>query len=93
MKFYNAEPFDPAALDLNQADFALLPSDMASAVQLAQRGGWQAVYFDERALVLVKNVGQFPKLSGLKLPVQGVGMTNGWAPFPDQPSLRLSAAK
>jgi hypothetical protein len=93
LKFYNAEPFDPAALDLNQADFTLLPSDMASAVQLAQRGGWQTVYFDDRALVLVKNAGQFPKLSGLKLPVEGVGKTRGRAPFPDRPSLRLSAAK
>jgi hypothetical protein len=93
MKFYNVEPFDPAALDLSQADFALLPSDMASAVQLAQRGGWQAVYFDDRALVLVKNAGQFPKLSGLKLPVEGVGKTRGRAPFPDRSSLRLSAVK
>ena len=93
LKFYSAEPFDPAALDLNQADFALLPSDMAGAIQLAQRGGWPAVYFDERALVLVKDAGQFPKLSGLRLPVQGVGATTGRAPFPDQPSLRLSAVK
>ena len=93
LKFYNAEPFDPAALDLNQADFALLPSDMASAVQLGQSGGWQEVYFDERALVLARNAGQFPKLSGLKLPVEGVGMTNGWVPFPDLPSERLSASK
>ena len=93
LKFYNAEPFDPAALDLNQADLALLPSDMTSAVQLAQSGGWQAVYLDERALVLVKNAGQFPKLSGLKLPMEGVGATKSRAPFPDQPSLRLSATK
>ena len=93
LKFYNAEPFDPTALDLNRADFALLPSDMASAVQFGQRGGWQAVYFDERALVLARNAGQFPKLSGLKLPVEGVAMTNGWAHFPDRPSGRLSTAK
>jgi len=93
LKFYNAEPFDPAALDLSRADFALLPSDMTSALQLAQRGGWQAVYFDDRALVLVKNAGQFSKLSGLKLPVEGVGATRGRAPFPDRPSLRLSAAR
>jgi hypothetical protein len=93
LKFYNAEPFDTAALDLSRADFALLPSDMTSANQLAQRGSWQAVYFDDRALVLVRNVGQFPKLSALKLPVEGVGVTKGRAPFPDQPSLRLSAAK
>jgi hypothetical protein len=66
---------------------------MASVVQLAQRDGWQAVYLDERALVLVKNAGQFPKLSGLKLPVEGVAMTNGWAHFPDRPSGRLSTAK
>jgi hypothetical protein len=93
IKFYNLEPFDPLALDLTRADFALLPSDMTAAIQLAQRGGWQAVYVDDRALVLVRNAGEFPELSGLKLPVKGVGTTQGRAPFPDRPSLRLSSAK
>ena len=54
-KFYNAEPFDGAALDLNRADFALLPSKLAGALALAKQDGWQAVYFDNLAVVLVKN--------------------------------------
>jgi hypothetical protein len=93
MQLYNAEPFDPRALDLTRADVVLLPSDMTSANLLVQRGGWQAVYVDDRALVLVRDAGQFPKLSGLKLPVEDVGKTKGRAPFPDRPSSRLSTAK
>jgi hypothetical protein len=91
ISFYNAEPFDPTALDLGRADFALLPSDMTSANRLAQRGGWRAVYIDERALVLVRNPDQFPQLDGLKLPMVGQEAIAGRAAFPDRPSLRLSA--
>ena len=91
INFYNVGPFDPAALDLNRADFALLPSDMTSANLLVQGGGWQAVYVDDRAMVLVRNAAQFPGLSGLKLPVTGVGANTGRAAFPDCPSERLTA--
>ena len=83
-KFYNGEPFDRAALDLSRADFALLPSKLAGALQLAKQDGWQAVYFDNLAVVLVKNMNQFPKLAGLNLPVQGnSNATEGRAAFPD----------
>ena len=83
-KFYNAEPFENAALDLSRADFALLPSKLAGALQLAKQDGWQAVYFDNLAVVLVKNVNQFPKLAGTKLPAQGDSdATEGRAAFPD----------
>ena len=70
-KFYNAEPFDRGALDLSRADFALLPSKLAGSLALAKQDGWQAVYYDNLAVVLVKNVKQFPKLARLKLPVEG----------------------
>ncbi len=89
-KFYNAEPFDNAALDVNRADFALLPSKLAGALTLAKQDGWQAVYFDTLAVVLVKNPSQFPKLAGVKLPAQGdANATEGRAAFPDRPAARL----
>jgi len=89
-KFYNAEPFDSAALDVNRADFALLPSRLAGALALAKQDGWQGVYFDNLAVVLVKNPNQFPKLAGLKLPVEGdTDATEGRAALPDHPPARL----
>jgi hypothetical protein len=89
-KFYNAELFDNAALDVNRADFALLPSKLAGALTLAKQYGWQAVYFDNLAVVLVKNPNQFPKLAGLKLPVKGeANATEGRAAFPDRLPARL----
>ena len=93
-KFYNAEPFDGAALDLSRADFALLPSKLAGALALTKQGGWQAIYFDNLAVVLVKNVNQFPKFAGLKLPVQGdSSATEGRAAFPDHPTAELMRSK
>ena len=82
--FYNAEPFDPAALDVDRADFALLPSKLAGSLALAKQHGWQAVYFDDLAVVLVKNPNQFPKLAEVKLPVEGdASATEGRAAFPN----------
>ncbi len=82
-KFYNGETFDRAALDLSRADFALLPSKLVGALALAKQNGWQAVYFDDLAVVLVRNANQFPRLGGLKLPVQGdSSATEGRAAFP-----------
>ncbi len=81
---YNGEPFDTNALNLARADFALLPSHLAGSVALAKTYGWQPVYFDDLAVVLVKNSGQFPKLAGLKLPVEGPATaTEGRDPFPN----------
>ena len=83
-KFYNGESFGPGALDLSRADFALLPSKLAGALKLAKQNGWQAVYFDNLAVVLVKNVNQFPQLGSLNLAVQGEqSATEGRAAFPD----------
>lgn len=85
-KFYNGESFDQGALDLSRADFALLPSKLAGSLVLARQDGWQPVYFDNLAVVLVKDVRQFPKLTGLRLPVQGdASATEGRAAFPNNP--------
>jgi hypothetical protein len=93
-KFYNAEPFDGAALDVNRADFALLPSKLAGALALTKQYGWQAAYFDNLAVVLVKNPGQFPKLAGVKAPVKGdSNATEGRAAFPNHPPAELTRPK
>jgi hypothetical protein len=70
-KFYNGDTFDRTVLDVNHADLALLPAKLAGSLALAKQDGWHAVYYDNLAVVLVRNVNQFPKLAGLKLPVPG----------------------
>ncbi len=83
-QFYDAEPFDTNVLDIARADFALLPSHLAGSLALAKHDGWQPVYFDNLAVVLVRRASQFPKLSGLKLPVEGgPEATHGRATFPN----------
>jgi len=89
-KLYNGEPFDTNALDISRADYALLPSNLAGGFALAKNDGWQAVYADDLAVVLVKNPKQFPQLAGLALPVQGGdNATQGRDPFPNHLPLRL----
>jgi hypothetical protein len=93
-KFYNAAPFDSAALDVSRADFALLPSKLAGALTLAKQYGWQAVYFDDLAVVLVKKPEQFPKLAGVKLPAQGdSNSTKGRAAFLNYSPAELTRSK
>jgi hypothetical protein len=93
-KFYNAEPFDSAMLDVTRADFALLPSKLAGSMALARQDGWHAVYFDNLAVVLVKNSDQFPKLAGIKLPVQAdSNAMKGRAVFPNHPPAELARSK
>ncbi|MBU6409845.1 MAG: hypothetical protein KGR98_05600 [Verrucomicrobia bacterium] len=83
-RFYNAEPFDTNVLDLRRADFALLPSHLAGSMALAKMDDWRPVYFDNLAVVLVKNLNQFPKLAGLPLPIRGrPAATRGRAAFPN----------
>ena len=61
------------------------------ALALVKQHGWQAAYLDNLAVVLVKNPGQFPKLDGLDLPMQGDPQaTQGRAAFPASPSLRIT---
>jgi len=83
-KLYNGEPFDTNVLNLASADYALLPSHLAGSLALAKNDGWQPVYYDDLAVVLVKNPRQFPGLTGLKLPVQGdPSATEGRDAFPN----------
>ncbi len=88
-RFYNAEPFDTNALNLARADYALLPSDLAGALALKKEFGWTPVYYDNLAVVLVRNPGEFPDLTGLQLPVQGPpDATDGRDAFPNRKSFR-----
>jgi len=92
--FYNADQTRPPVLDLTPADFALLPPNMAGAGMLWKERGWQPVYCDEVAVVLVKNLGQFPLLAGLQATVQGSAAdTTGRVAFPDAPSARFGAQR
>ena len=52
-KFYNGEPFDGKVLDVDQADLALLPANLAGTAALAQRPGWMVIYHDDLAAILV----------------------------------------
>jgi hypothetical protein len=89
--FYNAEPSRQPALNLEQADFALLPLKMAGAVMLWKDRGWQPVYSDDTAVVLVKDMKQFPMLAGLQATVRGSAESvKGRAAFPDAPSARIT---
>lgn len=84
-KFYNDETFETNVLNLNEADFALLPSKLAGSLALKDKYNWQPLYFDDLAVVLVKNPKQFPKLKGMQLPVEGdANATKGRAAFPNQ---------
>jgi len=90
-KFYNDEPADKTALDIDRADFALLPVNLAGGLALVKKHGWQAVYLDNLAVVLVKDPKQFPKLNGLALPVKGgIQASQGRAQFPALPSARIA---
>ena len=90
---YNGEPFDTNALDLARADFALLPSHLAGSLALVKNDRWQPVYYDNLAVVLVKNPAPFPKLGGLKPPVQGLpAATEGRDPFPNRLPPRIESA-
>ena len=83
-KLYNGEPFDTNALNLAEADFALLPSHLAGSEALVKRDKWTPVYYDDLAVVLVKNVHQFPGLIALKFPIQGdSSATEGRDAFPN----------
>lgn len=82
---YNGQPFDTNAINLARADFALLPSNLAGAKALAMKEGWKPVYFDERAVVLVKDPQQFPKLAGFNQAMEGeASATEGRDAFPNQ---------
>jgi hypothetical protein len=83
-KFYNGEPFVENVLDVDQADLALLPANLAGTAALAQRPGWTVIYQDDLAAILARDVGRFPELNSLSLPVAGSkSAVLGRAPFPN----------
>jgi hypothetical protein len=89
--FYNAEMSRQPVLNLEQADYALLPPNMAGAVMLWKQRGWQPVYSDDTAVVLVKDLKQFPLLDGLQATVHGSAESDkGRAAFPAAPSARIT---
>jgi hypothetical protein len=94
-KLYNDVTGDEKALNLDQADFALLPANLAGALAMVKNHNWHPVYFDNLAVVLVKNPSQFPKLNrlvGLNVAEQGGSQaTQGRALFPILPSTRTRA--
>jgi hypothetical protein len=90
-KFFRGEPVDKRILDLDRADLALLPVNLAGAVALSKEHGWRAVYFDDLAVVLARQPDRYPKLAGIQLPVAGPpGAARGRVSFPSTPSARLS---
>ncbi|HWD18847.1 MAG TPA: hypothetical protein VHB20_06175 [Verrucomicrobiae bacterium] len=89
-KFYNGLSVNTNILDLDRADLALLPANLAGAAALAARPGWQAVYVDSLAVVLAHNPKRFPGLPRGAWPVHGpLSATVGSAPFPSAPSARV----
>ena len=90
-KFYNDEPVDARILDIGKADLALLPANLAGSLALARKPGWQVVYYDSLAVVLVREASRFPKLALERLPVAGPPeAAKGRASFPEGRSARLS---
>ena len=90
-KFYNDEPVDSRILDIGKADMALLPANLAGTLALSHKPGWQVVYYDNLAVVLVREPRRFPDLDSTKLPVAGPpDAALGRAPFPDGRPARLS---
>jgi hypothetical protein len=91
-KFYNGDAVDQKILDIDRADLALLPRNLAGTAALAKRAGWQAVYVDKLAAVLVRDAGRFLRLPKTGLPVRGAsGVTVGRAPFPEKPPERVQS--
>jgi hypothetical protein len=90
-KFYNDEPVNGTILDIGKADLALLPVNLAGALALARKPGWQVAYYDSLAVVLVREPRRFPKLVSAQLPVAGPpDAAKGRAPFPEGRPARLS---
>jgi hypothetical protein len=84
-KFYNGQTVNPNILNINESDLALLPVNLAGAVELAKRPGWRTIYYDSLAVVLARDAARFPKLQKLALPVAGSeAATAGRMPFPSR---------
>src|SRR5262249_38413698 len=86
-RLYNGEDVDQRTLPIDQADLALLPSNLAGNLVLRNRPGWRVVYFDETAALLARNAQRFPALNDLHMPVQGPREASlDRIPFPNQSS-------
>jgi hypothetical protein len=84
-KFYNAEPFDEKVLNVDAADFALLPANLVGAGALAKRPDWKAIYYDDTAVVLAHHPERFAQLAKLTLPVKGATIVGlGRVALPDR---------
>lgn len=85
-RLYNGEEVAPRDLNVSEAQLALLPRQLAGVRMLVQNLGWKPVYADSLAVVLVRSVECFPRLSGLSLPVirEDSAIVDRY-PFPDQP--------
>ena len=81
-QLYRGEAVDPAVLNIDMADLALLPH-LPGTERLVTQLGWKVAYADPLAAVLVRDPARFPNLGKLTLPVlQGPEATTGRAPFP-----------
>ncbi len=89
-KFFNGEPVNRKILDIEKADVALLPANLAGTLALSRQPGWQVVYYDRLAVVLARDPRRYPALAAEKLPVEGSpGAAQGRAPFPPIRPARL----
>jgi hypothetical protein len=71
-------------LNLDAADFALLPANLAGTQTLAARAGWQPVYYDDTAVLLARDPVRFPVLQKLQLPVRGTTTAQDRVAIPDR---------
>jgi hypothetical protein len=86
--FYDGKPVDRKILDVSQADFALLRSDVVGILTLKHDPAWTVVYQDPLSVVLVRNLKQFRKLQDKELPVTTPLISlSKRDPFPKQTSL------
>jgi hypothetical protein len=62
----------------------LLPSTLAGAHWLTTAKGWQPVYVDNTAVVLVRTLADYPQLAPLQLPISpdDTPLTPQRLPFP-----------
>lgn len=71
--FFEGKPVDPKVFDINQADFALLRTDVVVISILETNANWIVAYRDPLSIVFVREPARFPKLAAAKLPVTRTG--------------------
>ncbi len=95
-QIYNALPHDTNVVNLEKADFALLPASLQGGFALAKQPGWKAAYVDDTAVVLVRDSDRFPALKKEDLPVIARKKdlaSEGRAAFPEFMSDRISGLR